>query len=374
MDDAGAISPATSRKPVTIRTKSSRGEKVLFTLLGVFVLIAAMAFYTQVAPSYTEVPNTVAAGLKQDRVNLLVIGIGGDRHPGGGKDLAGSILLVSLKPSTKQAALISIPRDFYLRIDHYGMHRLNDAHELGNNIGYRGQGAGMVADQVAQISGQPVHAFIRLDFAAFEKIIDNLGGVDIYVYRPFRDTLFKDSFQQGWQHMNGRRALQYARYRYVVGAEGNNFARELRQQQIVSAIREKLRHLSAQQALRLAMSSTTVSRYTRTNLTPPQMAQLYQTFRDMPPANVRHVSLAPTTEVFMLKTFTDSGEAVRPRGGDYGPLRSTIQNVFNDKTPVVTRLQIPLTDGGTPQPSQYAGDDTLPQPQPGAAPPPARAK
>jgi LCP family protein required for cell wall assembly len=363
MDDVAATSPSTFRKPVAIRKKSSRGEKILFALLGVFILIAAMALYTQFAPSYTEVPNTVAAGLKQDRVNLLIIGIGGDRHPGGGEDLADSILLVSLKPSTRQAALISIPRDFYLRIGRYGMHRLNDAHELGNNIGYPGQGVGMVADQVKQITGQPIHAFIRLDFAAFEKIIDDLGGVDIYVYRPFHDTLFKDSFQQGWQHMNGRRALQYARYRYVVGAEGNNFARELRQQQIVSAIREKMRHLSAQQALRVAMSTTTVSRYTRTNLTPPQMVSLYQTFHDMPPANVRHVSLAPVTEVFMLKTFTDSGEAVRPRGGDYRPLRTTIQNVFNDTHPIVTPVQIQLTDGGTPQPSQYAGDDTLAPPQ-----------
>jgi len=124
------------------------------------------------------------------------------------------------------------------------------------------------------------------------------------------------------------------------------------------------------------MSTTTVSRYTRTNLTPPQMV-LYQTFHDMPPTTVRHVSLAPVTEVFMLKTFTDSGEAVRPRGGNYAPLRSTIQNVFNDTRPIVTPLQIQLTDGGTPQPSQYSGDDTLPPPRSGQtspAPPPARAR
>lgn len=361
MDDA--VRSVSFRQPLAIRKKSSRGEKILFTLLGIFVIIAALALYTQFAPSYKNVPNTVAAGLKRDRVNLLVIGIGGDRHPGGGEDLADSILLVSLKPSTKQAALISIPRDFYLRIGRYGMHRLNDAHELGENIGYPGHGPGMLVDQVSQITGQPVDAFIRLDFAAFEKIIDDLGGVDIYVYRPFHDTLFNDSFQQGWQHMNGRRALQYARYRYVVGAEGNNFARELRQQQIVSAIRTKLQHLSAQQALRLAMSAGAVSRYTTTNLTTPQMLQLYETFHDMPSTNVRHVSLAPVTEVFMLNTFTDSGQAVRPRGGDYGPLRRTIQTVFTDTRPIVTPVQIQLSDGVTPQPSQYPGDDTLTPPK-----------
>src|SRR5947199_9953717 len=181
MDDA-TIHPARIRTPVGVRKKSSAGEKILFSILGLFVIVAGMALYTQFSPSYTEVPNTVAAGLKADRVNLLVIGIGGDGHPGGGIDLADSILLVSLQPSTKKAALISIPRDFYLQIGHYGMHRLNDAHALGENAGYPGRGPGLTIDEVKAITGQPIHAYIRLDFKAFEKIIDGLGGVDIYVY------------------------------------------------------------------------------------------------------------------------------------------------------------------------------------------------
>jgi hypothetical protein len=61
----------------------------------------------------------------------------------------------------------------------------------------------------------------------------------------------------------------------------------------------------------------------------------------------------------MLTKISDSGEAVRPKNGDYGPIRSTIQNVFNDTRPVVTPSQIQLTDDGTPQPSLYAGDDTM---------------
>src|SRR5205807_1847921 len=179
MDDAATVRPVSVRKPAGIRTKSSTGEKILFTMLGLFVAIAALALYTQLSPSYTEVPNTVAAGLKADRVNLLVIGIGGDGHPGGGIDLADSILLVSLQPSTKKAALISIPRDFYLKIGRYGMHRLNDAHALGENAGYSGGGPGLTIDEVKAITGQPINAYVRLDFKAFEKIIDDLGGVDI---------------------------------------------------------------------------------------------------------------------------------------------------------------------------------------------------
>jgi hypothetical protein len=74
---------------------------------------------------------------------------------------------------------------------------------------------------------------------------------------------------------------------------------------------------------------------------------------------VRHVSLQPMTEIFMLTKINDSGEAVRPLNGDYGPIRTTIQNVFSDTRPVVAPSEIQLTDDGTPQPSTYAGDDTM---------------
>jgi len=120
-----------------------------------------------------------------------------------------------------------------------------------------------------------------------------------------------------------------------------------------------MQNLTPTQALRLAVSASSVSHYTKTNLSTPQMVQLYNIFHDMSPANVRHVSLQPMTEIFMLTKISDSGEAVRPRNGDYGPIRGTIQNVFSDTHPVVTASQIQLTDDGTPQPSMYAGDDTM---------------
>lgn len=334
-------------------------EVVLFGLLGLMLITACFALYSHFHPGRDLPPNTVDLGLKQDRVNLLVIGVAGDRKFNGGNDLADAILLLSLKPSTRQAAMISIPRDLYVDIGRFGVHRLNAAHDIGAKAGYRGDGPGLLMDTVSQVIGQPIHGFIRIDFKAFAKVIDDLGGIDVYVYRPFRDFLFQDQFNQGWQHMNGDRALRYARYRYVHGAEGNNFARELRQQQVVSAVRKKLQHLSAQQALRLATTATTVSRYTLTNLTPGQMLTLYQTFHDMPPGNVRHVSLAPLTEVFMVTKAGDEGEAVRPLGGSFQPIQQMARTVFTDKRPLVNRDQIQLSDGEPPKPSDYRGDDSL---------------
>lgn len=336
-------------KTVDGKKKRSLLEYLMFGFMGVLLVIGAIALYTQYAPSFKKVPNRVADGLKSDRVNILLIGVGGAEHPTGDTQHADAIVLLSLKPSTRQAAMISLPRDFYVRIGSFGSHRLNAAHFLGETNGYPGGGPALLMNTVEQIAGEPVHAFVRIDFAAFEKIIEQLGGVDIYVYRTFYDYTYKDGFRQGWQHMGGKRALLYARMRYIrASAEGNNFARELRQQQVIGALKDKVAHLSAQQALALVNVARTVSHYTDTNLTTGQMIELYSMFHNVDRKSVRNVSLAPFTEIFMVTDPADPGEAVRPRTGDYGELHVVTRSIFTSSKPIVTRDEIQLTDPGPP--------------------------
>jgi LCP family protein required for cell wall assembly len=349
------------REPKKAR-KRSLVEYFLFGVFAIILVIGAVALYTMYSPARKRYPNRVAEGMKADRINLLLIGIGGEAHiVKEGNDLADSIMLVSLKPSTKQVALVSIPRDLYVPIGHFGTHRINAAHDIGGKVNYPGDGPGLLADTVSQLTGQPIHAFVRVDFAAFEKIIDQLGGIDIYVHRPFYDYLFKDGFQAGWQHMNGDRALRYARYRYVHGAEGNNFARELRQQQVIAAIRDKIHNLKPQEALKVVAIATTVSKDTTTNLTTTQMLSLYQTFHSVQKGSIRHVSLAPLTEIFSVPDPKDQGEAVRPRTGNFGEIQSMAANVFSDMKPIVTRDEIQLSDQtATPIAHEAPGVDPTP--------------
>lgn len=324
-----------------VRRKRGLAHYLMFGFAVVIVLALLLALYARVAPHLQSVPNRVEAGLNEDRVNIVLIGIGGDAHPGSGKDLADAIMVVSLKPSTQQAALISIPRDYYVDMGRYGHQRINAAHALGGRD-YPGGGPALVLDSVERILGQPMHAFVRVDFAAFEKIIDELGGVDIYVHRPFYDYLFKDSFQQGWQRMNGRRALRYARYRYVLSEEGNNYARELRQQQVLAAIRHKLAGLGPGQALQLVHVARAVSKHTATNLTTPQMADLYARYRNMRPDRIRHVSLAPFTQPVPTHDEKDPTPAVGPKHGDARPILSMARDIFEDVRPIITKTQIPV--------------------------------
>jgi LCP family protein required for cell wall assembly len=277
--------------------------------------------------------------MKQDRLNILVFGIGGDEHPD--RDLhADAIMLISLKPSTGQVAVVSIPRDLWVHVGAYGTHRLNYAHFIGSQSGYPGGGPGLLVDTVSRIVDQPVHAYVRVDFAAFEKIIDALGGVDIYCQRPFYDFLFNDGFPKGWLHLKGKRALAYARYRYINGPEGDNFARELRQQQVLNAVRDKLQRANPQFALRLMAMLPSLSTYTKTNLTTAQMIELYRRFRNVNPNDIRHVSLKPFTQVFEVTRITDPGEAVRPRASDFREFQALERDIFSSEQPVTTGDQI----------------------------------
>lgn len=304
-------------------------EKLLFIFLGLLAVLTGLAIWSAYDPDHRRVPNHVAEGIRNDRINIVVFGIGGETHPGGGKDMADAIVLISLKPSTRQAAIISIPRDLWVRVGRYGTHRLNQAHAIGNQGGYPGAGPGLLCDTIQTFFGQPIHGFARVDFKAFSRIIDDLGGIDVYNPHAFHDFLFKDGFPQGWQHLDGKRALAYARYRYIDGPEGTNFSREQRQQQIIDAVREKVRNSGADDAGRLIRALSTLSSNTETNLTAAQMWTLYRTFRDVDRRNVRHVSLQNFTVVFPVTRLIDPGEAVRPRTGDFHEIQRMTREIFN---------------------------------------------
>lgn len=308
-------------------------EWTLFAVLLLVAAVGALAIYTMYAPSYRRVPNAVATGINADRINILLIGVGGDRHPGGGRDLADAIIVASFRPSTHQVALLSVPRDFYVQIGRYGTHRINRAHAIGASTGYPGGGPALLMDTVSDVIGEPIHGFVRVDFEAFEKVIDALGGVDITVPHTFYDTLFRDRFVAGRQHMNGERALRYARYRYINGAEGDNFGREERQQQLLAALQEKIAAMRPGDVLSLMKATMTFSDATDTNLTNRQIIWFYRTFKGVQRSDIRHVSLRPYLEIFEVRQIGSAGEALRPRGASLAPIRRAAENVFGEVRP-----------------------------------------
>jgi hypothetical protein len=100
---------------------------------------------------------------------------------------------------------------------------------------------------VEQFLGVPINYYAQIDFGAFVRFIDELGGVKINVPEPITVDLLgagsatKKKLQPGVQVLPGEWALAYARARYT---QGGDFDRAKRQQQVIMAIRERILSLS----------------------------------------------------------------------------------------------------------------------------------
>lgn len=183
-------------------------------------------------------------GETENRVNFLLFGIGGPGHKGA--YLADTIILVSFKPTSKQVATLSIPRDLYVPIPDYGWRRINNAYALAETNS--GQGGKLTSQVIGDILDLPIHYWAVIDFSGFEGIIDKLGGVKINIERSFTDYHYPApnykyqtiSFDKGWQKMDGETALKFVRSRYGTSGEGSDFARAQRQQTILLAVKDKI--------------------------------------------------------------------------------------------------------------------------------------
>ncbi len=213
-------------------------------------------------------------GENQDEVNFLLLGIGGGQHDG--PNLSDTIVIGSIKPSTKQVSLMSLPRDLFVEIPGFGYSKLNSAFALGEENGYPGGGAALARKTIEPIVGLDLPYYVVADFDGFKKIVNDLGGLDIEVHRDFYDNLNRINYEKGMHHFDGEQALYFVRARYANGPEGNDFARAGRTQQALLALRDK--------ALKLNMVSDigkvtglikSLGDHVRTNLTPGEMRRVY---------------------------------------------------------------------------------------------------
>jgi LCP family protein required for cell wall assembly len=183
----------------------------------------------------------------RDTVNIALFGIGGAGHEG--PNLTDTMLLVSINKNDKRATMVSIPRDLLVDTKRFGKQKINALNALAEAEN-PGSGAEYAKGVMEEITDSQIDYYARVDFKAFEEIIDAVGGLDIDVPRSFTDPLFPRfdietqttvvTFEKGMQHMSGRTALVYARSRHGNNGEGNDFARSRRQQQIMMALKDKV--------------------------------------------------------------------------------------------------------------------------------------
>jgi len=183
----------------------------------------------------------------QERVTILLMGLDyRDWESGEGPSRTDSMMLLTVDPVSRTGGMLSIPRDLWVEIPSYGYGRINTAYFLGERDRLPGGGPALAVDTVENFLGIPIQYYVQIDFTAFERMIDELGGLEIEITEDELrvDPIGPDNtvyLEAGTQTLSGPVALAYARARY---SEEGDFGRANRQQEVALAIRDQILRLN----------------------------------------------------------------------------------------------------------------------------------
>jgi len=303
------------------------------------------------------IPEKQLVGEENDRVNILLLGIGGEGHDGA--YLTDTIMLTSLKPSTKQVAMISVPRDLVSAVS--GWKKINSVNAYAEQE-VPGSGGDATVKAINELLQVQTTYYIRVDFNGFERIIDEVGGVDVTVENSFDDYTYPATgqednpdyyaryehlhFDAGLQHMDGSRALKYARSRHALGPEGSDFARARRQQLLLEAVKEKL--LSRQTLLNPVVLTKLISELNKdisTNLSTWEMLRLWSLVKDVNRNQIINKVLSDAPDGFLVSGKGQDGAYIlTPKSGNFSEIDAMVQNIFESAASSTTQTVEPITD------------------------------
>lgn len=268
------------------------------------------------------------------RVNILLIGIGGDQHQGG--DLADTVIIASIDPFNNEVAMLGVPRDLWVDIPDQWSTKINAAHALGEENGfsqtnYPSGGAGLLQKTIEQTLGIPIHYYARVDFDGFSQAIDAVGGIRVDVPEAICDYTIAWQFgfsclEAGPQDFDRNKALFYARTR--ASARGD-FDRGERQRLILLALREKALSLGTFSDPRKVFSLIDAAgQHSSTNLGLGEMKRIYEIISAIPPDKVISAGLDDH-----VRTAAVGGQsAVIPKAGigQYAAIQAYVRSIFID--------------------------------------------
>lgn len=167
--------------------------------------------------------------VKSGKFNVYISGI----------DTSGSIsnvarsdanILMTINTDTHEALLTSIPRDYYVTLHSYG------AKDKLTHSGI--YGINETVKTVEDLLDTDINYYVRVNFTTVIKLVDKLGGIDVYSDYSFTTSDKLYTFKKGYNHMNGEEALRFSRERYAFAGGDNQ--RVKNQQHVIEAVMKKV--------------------------------------------------------------------------------------------------------------------------------------
>lgn len=287
---------------------------------------------TVAALSAPVVAPTLLKGEGDGRVNILMLGVGGVGHDGG--DLTDTMILASVDPVNHQVALLSIPRDLWVKmpVNYYGSRqKINAAYSAGK-YQYLGKVDASSADPIAiesgmnsvdavlsQVLGVDVDYHVLVNFAAFAQAIDTVNGVTVDVKKPLVDASMAwennnnaTLVPAGVQQMNGKEALLYARSRH----SSSDFDRSERQRELIVALKQKVLTLGTfSNPIKLEGLANAFGKNVYSDLSTKAALRLYDIMKDVDDGNVKSLDLVTAPHSFVTTDSVGNISVVRPKLG-----------------------------------------------------------
>lgn len=260
----------------------------------------------------------------KERVNILLLG-GDSRGDDAGR--SDSVMVASIDPVTKTAHLFSVLRDTYVDIPGHGKSRLNAAFSYG--------GAELTKQTVSHLLGIPIQHYVYTDFTGFIALVDAVGGIDIDVEKDMHYTskadkhMYDIDLKKGLQHMDGKTALQYVRFRHDATSD---FTRTERQRIFMTELAKKLQSTSS--LFKVPEILEAVAPYIETDLSPTQMLKLAALGFDINVNEIDKQQIPP----YKLLTNEMAGSA-QVLGVDVNKLQAYIQDLFDQDAQQQTQTE-----------------------------------
>lgn len=250
-------------------------------------------------------------------VTVLVMGLdygdwSADRE---GPSRTDTMILMTMDPLTKTAGVLNIPRDLWVNIPGFGYGKINTAYYLGEANQLPEGGPGLAIKTVEQLLGVPINYYAQIDFYAFVRFIDKIGGIVVNVTQEMKiDPIGEGNtivLQPGEHRLYGPEALAYARARYT---EGGDFDRSARQREVMLEIRRRIFKPTVFPALLAEAPQiyNDLSGGIHTNMSFDEAIQLGLVAKDIPLESIRMAAIAPPDQVLFAKSPDGTQDILKP--------------------------------------------------------------
>lgn len=278
------------------------------------------------------------------RINVLLLARGGAGHDG--PDLTDTIMVASIDPIQKEAGLLSLPRDLYVKTPNGSM-KINAVYAMAKQAAlYKGKtkqeaeqaGFSAIESKVSDVAGIPIHYHLIVDFAGFSQAIDTVGGVTLNVKEPLYDEFLASAnrgnpllLKAGTQQVDGKHALFYAQSRH--GTARGDFDRNLHQREVLVALKDKVFTLGTfGNPVKVSQLMDNFGSHIQSNFNINDIMQLYNLGKQIDSGKIASVGLADPPQELVTTGYIAGQSVVVPKAGtyEYGPIRSFVRNTLRD--------------------------------------------